>query len=270
MIRFIAPHSAGNAITVLLQPPSGATDWRLLRKDSDSFSGESDPNATVIATHPEKSIIDTGALNGTEYWYQPYYFVGGAWVTDSSASATAASSFVDASCDPYDIVRERLDLGMKDILAQGNLDHDLGRIPVLTASPLVEETTFPVISMHVTADEPMDRGIGDIVYEDESVNQEGWLARMQIEIVGWCLNADERKNMRSAIKQILQANLGVFDSKNIQQIEFSVSDQDDFQTYGTPMFMARCTFRCIYPNVAEAPAPIITQVNQDISVLNNG
>jgi hypothetical protein len=48
MIGFIQPIASGNAIRLLLSPVMGASNWRVLRKESDDFSGHDDPNAYLV------------------------------------------------------------------------------------------------------------------------------------------------------------------------------------------------------------------------------
>ncbi|CAE6512573.1 MAG TPA: hypothetical protein DEO56_05830 [Nitrosomonas nitrosa] len=48
MNGFIQPTAFGNAIRLPLSPVLGASKWRVLRKESDDFSGHDDPNAYLV------------------------------------------------------------------------------------------------------------------------------------------------------------------------------------------------------------------------------
>lgn len=271
MLQFAQSLPVGNAVLLVLKPPAGADEWRLLRKPANTFGDYDDPEA-YTAPIPDKSTIDVfGLVNGVEVWYRPYYRILGIWSGDEAVSVTPNANFEDVSADPFGVLRERLDLGLQIYIQRGDLNHPLNRIPVLTASPRIEEVSLPVVSLHVDVDAPEDRGIGEILDQDEydgtdTTSAEGWLASMQIKIVGWCLNADERKAIREAIRSIVIANLPILENEGIQQVEITLNDLDDMESYAAPMYMAHGIFKCIYPVVVTGKTPGISVVNTNLEV----
>lgn len=268
MIYFVQSLDIGNAIRVLLRPPAGATEWRLLRKDTDDFSGHDDPSALLVHQGTETAVIDVAGLyNGLTVYYRAFYLVGAVWMPSASAAGKADATFTDLSADPLTVVRNRLDLGLQVYVDRGLLSHSTGHIPVMTASPLMEETPLPVVTLHVAADSSSERFIGDVLggdvfnaLENEWESVEGYLSRWQLTIVGWCLNADERMTLRAAMKAVLMGNLAVFDAAGMMQVDIQMSDTEDFQSYSAPIYMVSCTLTCVASSMVSGIDPAIRDV----------
>lgn len=266
MISFIQPLAIGNALRVYLRPPPGAVRWRLLRKDVDSFAGHDDPSALLVHDGTESVVTDVAGLyNGAQTFYRAFYLVAGAWVDSPSAVGRPDATFSDLSADPLTLVRNRLDLGLQQYVQRGILSHDHGRIPVMTASPLVEETPLPVVTLHVAADSSQERFVGEMLGPDwfdgvDWHSAEGWLSRWQLTIVGWTLNADERATLRQAMKAVLMGNLSIFDAGGMSQIDLQFSDVEDFQSYTAPIYMANCSLTCYAPSLVDGIDPPIRDV----------
>lgn len=267
MITFIQPIAVGNALRIFLRPPPGAVSWRLLRKDTDSFSGFDDPSALLVHEGTEAVVTDVAGLyNGMPVFYRAFYLVAGAWEASSSARGLANATFSDLSADPLVLTRNRLDLGLQVYVDRGLLSHATGRIPVMTASPLLEETPLPVVTLHVASDSSQERFVGDAVGPDwvgdsgDWHSAEGWLSRWQLTIVGWCLNADERIALRQAMKAVLMGNLSVFDAAGMVQVDLQFSDVEDFQSYSAPVYMVNCTLSCYAPSMVDGIDPAIRDI----------
>lgn len=272
MIVLVQPLNIGSAIRVLLKPPSGATRWRLLRKDADDFSGNDDLSALLVHDGAELAVTDiAGLYNGHRVYYRAYYRIGSDWVASNTVSGVPSAGFVDSSADPLLLVRDRLDFGLSVYVERGLLAHNTGRIPVLTASPLLEQTPLPVVTVHLSSDSSQNQFIGGVMFGDYLDDSSGlwqsgtgWMSRWQLTIVGWSLNADERMALRQAIKAVIAANLEVFDDAGMVEIDVSFSDAEDFQTYSAPIYMTNCTFTCLAPTeISGTSAPI-----QEITIFN--
>lgn len=272
MISMIQSVAAGNALRVFLEPPAGARAWRLLRKLADTFTGESDPDAVVVHEGADKPVLDLlGLINGTLYYYRPYYFDGAAWSEGETVTGTPAATYVDGSTDALSVVRERLDLGLQVELARSTLVHEDGHISVLTAPPLMQDTRWPVVTVHLVEESPAERGIGEIVGIDEFSDNtgmwseaEGWLAKVQLSIMGWCLNPDERIDLRKALRRILVTNLPVFDAAGLTELRFSQQDMEDFESFDAPVYQVMCTLDCMAPVRVSSTADAITDVDVTI------
>lgn len=254
MISFVEPLPIGNAVRVLLAPTAGATRTRVLRKTSDDIANENDPAAALIYEGDDNSIVDTKTLtNGTVYYYRAFDLVGLSWLASPSASATPGESGGMFAPDPLEIVRERLEAGLKVLVGAGVLQHASGYIPCYSAPPQVENIQWPVVSIHLRNDTPAYRGIGEILSPDELNidgdwdEAEGWLTRVQLDIIAWSLNPDERIALRKALKRLLIGNLPVFADSGMDQVEFSISDTEDFESYNAAVYQAVCNFTCIAP-----------------------
>lgn len=274
MISLIEPVAAGNALRVFLEPPAGARSWRLLRKLSDSFTGEDDPDAIIAYEGADKPVLDIkGLVNSTLYYYRPYYHDGVAWSAGETVSSTPAASYYDLTTDVLSLVRERLDLGLQEELARGTLVHDDGHVKVLTAPPLDEDTRWPVVTVHLQDEAPSEHGIGEMIAADEFDEagfvwgqSEGYLARTQLSIMGWSLNPDERVDLRKALRRIVVANLPVFDFAGMVEIEFSYQDMEDCESYNAPVYQALCTLRCLAPVRVGSNAGAIREVISNANV----
>lgn len=269
MIAMVHAPSVGNALRVVLMPPQGVARIVLLRKDADTFAGHDDPDALVIHDGPVvRAVLDTtGLYNGVPVFYRAYYLIGGAWLPTASVRGVPAASFADVSIDPLTIVRNRLDLGLRVYLERGLFSHPMGHIPVMTASPLMEEIPLPVVTIHVASDSSDQRFIGDIVSREvfnpdafEWSGFDGWYSRVTLTLVAYCLNADERIALRNAMKTVLMSNMAVFDAEGLMQVDMQFSDQEDFVSYAAPIYMAVCNFSCYAPSAVESVDPAVRNV----------
>jgi hypothetical protein len=256
MISLLNPLPSGNAVRILLNPPSTAVSWQLVRNETGVFVDQDDG---VVYTGNEKAIVDIAAMaNGTKVYYQPWYFDGTAWDgTSAVKSVTPSASFVDRSVDPFSIVRDRLDAGLNALVARGDLTHPRGIIPVLTSYPQVADPNFPLVTVHLDSDSAEVRALGECPMPDELLPDgwdmyEGYLSSVHLEILGWTLNGDARKTLRKAIKAVLIANLEVFDAQGLYHIDLRFSDMEDFQTYQSPIYYTQATIRCLAPSAVSS------------------
>lgn len=259
-IQLIQKVSCGNALRLTLAPPPGAVSWRILRRSADDFSGCDDPGAYVAYQGNEKSIVDMyGLFNGEQVFYRAYYRVGSDWVSSASVIATPEATFSDLSVDALVVVRDRLELGLKVYVDRGLITHARNFIPVMTASPQVEDVNFPMVTVHLGNDSPDIRSIGEVISSDVFSGDdgmwhsfEGGYSRTDLTIVGWCLNGDERIVLRNALKAVLNANLPVFDAAGLLQVTWNFSDVEDFERYAAPVYQAICNFSCYAPSAVDS------------------
>jgi hypothetical protein len=268
MISFVRSMAAGTAVKVVIRPIEGAARWRLLRRADDAFAGPDDEDALLVYDGVETGIIDVQALaNGQVYYYRAYYLVGDAWTPSATVSCTPAATFLDVSVDAKLTLRERLDDGLRALLGRGAIVHPKGHIPVLTAPPSIDDVVFPVVTLHLTSDAPQERGLGDVPNHDtREVNvekwteHEGWLSRVQVAVIGWSLNSDERDLLRKAIRAVVLANLPVFDFLGMQLVEFSQQDAEDMENFNAPMHQSIGTFSCTVPAIVDSTLDVLHDV----------
>jgi len=287
MISLLSPLPVGNAVRVTLDGiPDTAEHWRLLRNVTGAFPAFNDAASVVVVdanAGDPLQVVDFGAglVNGTLTYYQIFYFDGAAWSVDTNppASCIPATTYQDDSTDPQAIVRDRLTLGLAAEIARGALTPApdcSDTIEVLTAPPIYDHTRWPVVSVHMTSSAPVNRAIGELVADDDQDtvselwdDHEGWHSKVQLTIVGWSLNPDERIALRKAIMRIILANLPVFDAALLLQIEFSQQDLDAISgEYPAPVYETVGTFSCVAPIAINAPGAPITDVNVTVTPLN--
>jgi hypothetical protein len=253
MITFAIPLPVGNANKIILAPIAGATKWKLLRKSEDTFTGHDDSGALLVHEGTEIYFLDTASIaNGQAYYYRAYYLIGATWIASATVSVTPACTFVGAM-DVMNTLRDRLDSGLRSLLARNIVAHPKGHIPVLLAPPALEDSTFPVVTLHLTSETSSDHFIGDLLGRDVRLDNgdwqegSGWWQRVQVSIVGWSQNPDERAMLRIAVRDVVLANLEVFAAVGMMQIEFSQQQIEDFASYGAPMYEAMGNLTCTTP-----------------------
>lgn len=274
MINLVQILPAGNALRIFMIPPTNALRVRLLRKNVDSFDGPYDSEAVIVSDSKDRNVIDfLGVDNGVKLYYRAYYFTEeSGWIETETATGTPAATLADVTLDVLTLLRSRLELGLQVFVKRGALAHTNGYIPVLTASPMVDDMPLPVVTVHLSSDSPEIRAIGETigegVFEQDEENPyggfwttaEAWYSRVTIEIVGWCLNADERIDLRKAMKAVIIGNLPVFEAAGLMQVDASFQDREDFTSYAAPIYQALCNFSCIAPSAVESETRSIHDV----------
>jgi hypothetical protein len=267
-ISKLSPLPIGNAIRIFLEPPPSALLWRVLRTTQTSFVDENDPTAVAIYQgNQDNYLVDaTGLINGAPYTYGVFYFEGTAWTAGGTAVATPVATYFDQTTDALTLVRERLDVGLQIEIARGSLTPQNGVIAVLNAPPALEDTRFPVVTVQVVSDGSGVRVIGEVISKDEVdpltgrfMEAEGWLAQVQLSIIGWSKNADERIALRKVIRRLVIGNLAVFDASGLDQVEFHQTDVNEM-TQQPPLYASEGTFTCV------APAAVLGEVDPVIEV----
>ena len=88
-------------------------------------------------------VLDTTALvNGNSYVYRLFSWDGAAFTISDPATAIPATSYQPAGPSPQQIVRDRVDLGMRVEVAAGRLKPDGGKISVITAPFVLADKTY--------------------------------------------------------------------------------------------------------------------------------
>lgn len=252
-ISMIRPAYAGNAIRIYLSIPSGASRWRLLRRMEEAFTGPDDPAAVLVYDgRDEKCILDVNFLtNGTTYHYRLYCLVDDAWTEDGTVSAVCQRRVIDGGEDPQVFMRDRLDYGLNEMVKGGLLSHQNGRIPVMTAPPTFDGTTFPVVVVQFTNGASQEYGIGNdfgqSAVDDDAQWQidEGWLSKVQLTVAAWSLNSDERISLRRAVESVILSNVSIFDSVGMVNMEIQQTDQEDYHSYNAPVYQSITTATCL-------------------------
>jgi hypothetical protein len=267
MISIIRPIAVGNALRLFIEPPAGATKWRVLRKGSDTITGADDPSALNVYEGDLKNFVDAASLqNEVMAFYTPFYWIGGVWVAGQGNHGTPAAIYEDHSCDVVSFLRERLEAGLLVEVQRGNFHPDHGYIQVYTAPPSLEQNLlFPCVTVELDGEKRGQSGIGEDIGcdEDDDDQSEGWLEDVSVSMVAWSLNPLERIELRKALRRLLLANLPVLDDHGIQQVSFRFSDMNQVDgQFGAPVYQVLCNFTCL------APARISARVStiQDVLV----
>lgn len=250
---------------------------RLLRKVVDEFFGVNDPAAVVIYDGAvSRSVLDWhGLVDGQTYYYAVYWKVGNTWLADDTVAVVPNHTDTDLSVDVLSVVRERLDAGLRNAVAAGELKGEQGRIMVLTAPPTYDNVGWPVVTVHVNSDSSDQRAVGEGIARDEFRAEpwdwyggEGWLSRWSVAIIGWSLNPDERIALRKIIKRIVVGNLAVFDDAGMLQIDLQQQDIEEFERYSAPVYQSVGTLTCLAPTFDAAAEVAIREVVTTVTASN--
>lgn len=255
MISMIAPLYIGNAIRLWIEPPAGAARWRILRKGSSAFSGPDDPDALRIYEGDSTCLVDVHALqNGVMVFYAPFWTAdgGATWTSAPVANGTPSATYEESTTDAQALVRDRLEAGLLVEVQRQNLTNDLGYIQVMQAAPSMErDLRFPLVTVHLDYEEPADRFLGENMLSgigDELEDSDGWLSNVGMTLVGWSLNADERAELRRAMRRIIAGNLSVFADRGLQQVSIKWQDIDAISgEFSAPVYQVMGTFTCLAP-----------------------
>ncbi|EPT1451926.1 hypothetical protein ACVOZ6_003514 [Escherichia coli] len=248
----ILPDASGNALRLFLHPPAGADYWYVRRNTVGDFD-----NAPIVYEGTDEAFVDTLALqNEVKYFYQVEYRVNGQRVIGGTNSATPQCRYEDYTTDALELLRERLEAGLMEEVARGNLFNELGYIQVLTAPPSLQNNlSFPLVTLLLENESPSERAIGDVIDDEdfdeetgEWVEQVGWIADVNISITGWSLNPTERIDLRKAIRRIVIANFTVLASRGILLPHLSLTDADAVSgEFDAPLYLVNGDFTCQAP-----------------------
>lgn len=254
MLTLIKPIPIGDALQVILAPPAGATLSRVLRRTTDAFTGYDDAGAYLVDEGVLHGVTDsTGLVNGTEYFYRDYHLVDGSWVDGGvTLSATPAATYEDASAPVIEVIRERLAAGLAVEVSRGAIAHPTGRVPVMMATPVFEDTKFPIVTIHLDSDQPEQRFIAEQMGDtDDGYEADGWLGRVNLTIIGWATNADVRAELRRILSRLIIGNLPVFDAAGMSEISNTQQDMEDF-SMAAPLYQIANRFTCLAPREVRA------------------
>jgi hypothetical protein len=273
MISYLKPMAAGNAVRIMLTPPAGASRWKVLRRMDADFTTHDAADVAVALGAPATSTVDFSKLkDGAVYYYKPFYLIGADWVGSDVESVLVTGQTRVVGCDPLSIVRERVEVGLRKKVADGALVHKSGLVPCLTAPPTFENARFPIVTFHLESDRSQHRALGEMVEEDllddegNWVEGEGWIGAHNVKIVTWSPeNADVRLALRLAVKEILMANMPIFRSAGMDQVDFTLTDVEDMQSYNVPVYQTVITFTCVAPYIVVNTVDPISDVTVTVN-----
>ena len=256
---------AGNAVRLVLSPPTGADELALLRRDDGAApAGLNDAAAVpVYRGDPVRSVLDWLAVPaGVELRYRALWRVGSSWLDGGVRSVRADARFLDRSVEPLLVMRDRLDLGLRGYVERGELRPSSGEIPVLIASPLIEETPMPVVTVHLESEVQDVAPVGGLLAPDRGADSfTGHVSRVVMKAIGWSLNVDERLALRRAMTAVLAVNREVFEEAGMVDVEVQFSDMDDFMTYSAPVYQAVGTVSCVAVREIALPHTLVYAVS---------
>jgi hypothetical protein len=241
------PLSIGNAIRFLLDYPAGAKSVRLYRSVEEVDVEELDEAFHVYAGG-ETYVVDTRVPdNSKTYHYAAVFDDPGATVERLEVKPIVA--YWGVGEDAQELVRDRLFLGLQNEVAAGRLRNPTGKgaIAVYTAPPPLDTGNFPCVSVHLDSDQPVERALGEDLIGDAfpMVDSNGVISRVDMTVVAWSLNADERIALRKAMKRLIVGNFPVFSAAGLSLVQYEQQDDEDFQSYSAPIYMARSKFSCL-------------------------
>ena len=262
MSLFVQPLASGNAIRLVIAPPTGAVAWRVLRKPGagQAFHGPADENArSLVDGSDSQALYDIWELtNGSPVSYAVYYLdCNGAWLaTVDSQSATPALTNAGDIIDPQSIVRRRLEDGLAAEIARKRLPAPpSGSIQVTTAPfVLADKIAFPNVSVHLDSGSLGTRAIGEISGIGQGIGDEvGTIAPTRLAVIATSQSQLERVSLRLAMTRVFLANIEVFAGLGLTEIDLSWSEMEDLSEQAAPLFVTAFSFSCSSPLALTEP-----------------
>ena len=115
---------AAAAVYLYLDPPDGPSALRLVRRYDATFPAlpTGTGNIEVYAGVPTGGILDWHeVVPGAVHWYAPYYLTGATWTLGTAHSITPTIQTHAPTLDSLDVIRERIEVGLNALLADGYL-----------------------------------------------------------------------------------------------------------------------------------------------------
>jgi len=241
--NLIQPISCGNAVRLVVQPTLGETSWRVLRKESNTFTGPDDPSAFLVHDGSDRFLTDARLLvNGITYHYALYGYAMGTWGSPVISTATPGATFEDLGVDAQELVRERLESGLNSMLQRGLMAIGKSSVSVMSIPFYTQGLELPVVTVLYGGGTAIGHALGEQMsadYVDAGIWQsaQGWLENVTLDISVWSLNAAERNTLRRAIEAVIAASLGVLESQGLNMVEVqSVQDSEDFSSMNAPIY----------------------------------
>ncbi|EJG5414269.1 hypothetical protein NAD41_000870 [Salmonella enterica] len=265
MIKICFPEACGNAIRLILDPPAGATYWRVTRSPEKYFK-----HFITVLEGTNDLLVDTHSLENEVmvHYRVEYVMADGSLQFSNIASATPRALYEDLTTDTLELLRDRLEAGLAEEVKRGALASGLGHIQVLTAPPSLQNNlSFPLVTLLLENESPAERFLGDQLdaegYDDEDAlwaEYEGWMADVNISITGWSLNPTERIELRKSLRRVLIANFNVFAARGILLPQFTLTDADAVSgEFDAPLYLVNGDFTC--------QAPVRVGLRSDASVV---
>lgn len=249
--NIIQPISCGNAVRFVVQPTVEETRWRLLRKETDVFTGQDDPAAFVVHDGANRFLTDARLLvNGVTYHYALYGYAGGAWVAPVMASVVPDALFEDVSSDAQELVRERIDVSLHSMIQRGLVQLSQSTVSVMSIPFYTQGGELPVVTVLYGNGSATGHALGEQMSADEFdgsdfIGTQGWHESISLEVSAWSLNAQERNTIRKALQAVIAANLGIFAESGLMNFEVqSVQDTEDTQSMNAPIYQTMIKVGC--------------------------
>jgi hypothetical protein len=278
----------GDAVEISTNVDRGVAWLRVLRKagTAQTFTGPDDPAAARAIDLPIEiaaqhrlfpSMLDFDLTGEASYTYQAYGYRPPHWLSSAPREIAVVPSAELISPDPHDMLMRRIEAGLRTEVAAGRLHPPTGKIPVFSSPPMTQHTPFPVVTVHVDADIPIERAIGEHTAPDRVVDptspdgdgagayweeQEGWLSKWTLSVLGWSLNPDERNALRKSLKHLVLGNLPIFSQAGMLACDFSQRDTEDFER-DVPLYITNGTFTCVAPASLAGRTAIIDTVEAE-------
>ncbi|BCP56313.1 hypothetical protein K32_49300 [Kaistia sp. 32K] len=276
-ISIVQPLSAGSAIRLFIDPPAGARYWRILQMGLDDFDSldidsaepfedrgleymvwpdgsmvplvyQGDDRVVVVAQHLQNEVMA---------FFRPYYRMDDdTWQAGATARGTPTALFEESSTDVQSFVRDRIEDALRVECLRGNIMAEYEYVQVYTAPPALEQNLrFPLVTITLDDESPAERAIGEDItgdwfdeVGDDWFESEGYLAQVQLSIVGWSLNSDERIELRKALRRAFIANLPIFESRGMILPQISFQDVDALNgEFNVNMYQVMGSFSCQAP-----------------------
>jgi len=272
------PFTFGGAVRLLWVHPSAVSaptfdHVLILRKPTNTFTGPTDPAATVVLrgvgvqAAEYRSVFLPGdvatsdlyrtTLDDVSGWattlYYAIYAMNAAETDVSSAVILSAPLLPVSTVEELDLIGTLmpfLNSYLNQQIAVGMLLVPAGvtNIQVVDGPPMLDNITFPVVSLHLDDDHPVGFAIGDEIGHldangDTEVARRGLLSAVTVAVVGVTDNPEVRRHLYRSLKGALIASRQLLEQHGLMNMEVSGRYVEDFVNYDMPLFSAELILR---------------------------
>lgn len=272
----------------------------ILRKPTNTISGPTDPSATVVyigkgdvctpyrtiarpidGVTPARyrQIFDTMNIGYSLTYYYAIYAMDSGGIAISVAASMPAimpSVSVFEELDVLQVLIDYINAYMNAQIVGQSLSLRSGQtINVLNGPPLIDNATWPMVSVHLDDDHPSEFSLADSIGADDvtgdtTIHRRGYMSDASISVVGWTDNPDVRKSLYRNLKGSLISVRQLLENLGFMNIVVSGRYAEDFESYGMPLFFALFTIKGnLVTSVREVPTEgIIKTIEEEIPTLS--
>ncbi len=233
----------------------------------------------ALATGRARQILDLLVVPTQLYTYAVYAANDDATVFSPASVEALTTPDIPVLVEPdvHQLLMDYIDHGLARALASKalkipkNMAGQISALSVVSALPRLDDTTWPVVSVHLDDDSPSDYALGDVVQaydltEGVSLPHLGYLSLLSFSIGGWAAdNPVVQRSLYRILKGLLMGARQLLTECGVLKLELTGGYREDMQSYDMPMYSAEFQMKAWVVSRVEYPRPATIE---DIDVVS--